>query len=1299
MKNIKFLSFVLLSFFLSTSQLFSQSAQLDSLFNAFDRYDNSEVLKKLGEINENELNIKFENDSIRFSLYNLIKLQATKISKLRKNRNTAIKYQYHLNYLINKGLEDFLPYFFNHYATIYAFDETNYSSCLNYLNLSIKVERKELNKSHFTSVINLFDALDWKDILRSIYDTDYKDEELRSLILHFKKNESKLNFLSKNLIFKKHYRASKSRFFDKSFRFSALKNTFEYGRQLELLPEGYNYRNLLFSLRSYDLKHVDALEYINKNHNDLISPLNYFLNNCYINDYSSKSFDELKNQINTILDLNLVISSDEFFDINLVLSEFRISIQKRWLETQLSKPDLSFWYDVFNFSYNFNKLYGSSSNLLFIIDGIISLNTNYGSDIYDIDIEFLELEKHNIIYDVIINNNSEGVSPFNFIDMYKIRSKRIYYPDWTEKEIESDLFNLFKTYKKTITYENLVKTLELYWQYASNFKNYKIEGMQIDAIFNKSKIFILDELSAKVSDKDLNLRISLSSLEELKILNSTIENLLKQKIINETRFKNLNLNILQRKYNLKNTYESAFAYYKYILDNINENEFETSITTAMGIAIDFNFKYKLVELSNYLLKNHDEFYNNQSDINKYSFQFISGFFYRYIKNDKRALMRFLSARANSYHWNREIVSYEDMIRDHSFLFEIFEIYLLEKNIVKAKDYLDTYISQYEDLEEGLKNNKSLVRFDKDMFLEIKRKSLDMKRRLFFCESKHEESELVLEEMLALEEKKPYFGKFNLSMLKFASQVSQKKYSNDVFLKKLDSIYEIFDVKKDLKYYGYKSDMGVYTPQYLNLKLVKFKSELKNINIINQLSYENQINMLHAIGVKMSVLENEVHSHVIDSKQTNEVLNYKLKVDDLDRYNTILLNISEKNSDMYFELLNKRSNEKDYDKLQLIKSEFDVFQQNIKTEFNKNQEIELASFQSKLQSNQAYIRFSKLNKLVFVAHLITKDQAEIIKISESDLTKLIDFYTSRITNNLEDIYSYKLLFKPIADKLPTTVTELFIKNEGLFTNVNLEALWNPEKNKFLFDIYTINYVERPSAIFKIDTLSEFESAFLFGNPDFSNGSNSSKIVNSKVRAGLNPLPYTEKEINTLNNLLSNQGIQTITTNLETSTEAALYANTKSSIIHLATHGFFIDGNKFDRFNWGLLAANSKNSLQNDFKKEVRNDGIIFGSEIIKKNFTQTELVVLSACETGFGNSTFFGGENLANSFLRAGAKNIISTLWPVDDQITQQFMSEFYSELLKHKNINLALRIAKQKIKDQYSNPNYWAPFVLIQNKI
>jgi CHAT domain-containing protein len=721
----------------------------------------------------------------------------------------------------------------------------------------------------------------------------------------------------------------------------------------------------------------------------------------------------------------------------------------------------------------------------------------------------------------------------------------------------------------------------------------------------------------------------------------------------------------------------------------------------MGLAVEFKFKYKLVEVSNYLVKNYDEFYNYQPNINKYSFQIMSGFFYRYIKNDKRALMRFISARANPYHWSREIVSYEDMTRDHLLIYEIFEIFLFDKKYEDAQYYLNIYTDLYNELEQGLKNNTYFVSLDKDMFIEIKRKSLDMKRRLLFSESKHEKSELVIDEVIALEDKKPYYGKFNLSMLKFGSQFMQKKYSNDIFLKKLDSLYYVYNKEFDSQYYGFKKDLGEFSEQYINSKLVALKTELKNINIINELSYENQINMLLDIGLKMSALENEIHSHIIDKKQTNEILNYKLKVDDLDRYNSILLNLNEKNSDMYFELLNKRYSEKDYEKLQLIKTEFDVFQQNIKTEFKKSEKIDIVSFQNKLKSNQAYIRFSKLNKLVFVAHLITKDHAQIIKISETDLGKLINFYTSQITNKKLDIYSYNLLFKPIVDKLSPIINQLFIKNEGLFTNVNIESLWNPTKKKYLFDMYEINYVERPSAIFKIDTISEFDSAFLFGNPDFSNGSSTLETINSKIRAGINPLPYTEKEINALNILLTENEIKTVTTNLESSTEESLYANTKSSIIHLATHGFFIEGNKYNlfSFNWGLLAANSKNNIQTDFKKEARNDGIIFGSEIITKNFTQTELVVLSACETGFGNSTFFGGENLANSFLRAGAKNIISTLWPVDDKITQKFMITFYRELLKNKNINLALRTAKQIIKKEYSDPNYWAPFVLLQNNI
>ena len=305
----------------------------------------------------------------------------------------------------------------------------------------------------------------------------------------------------------------------------------------------------------------------------------------------------------------------------------------------------------------------------------------------------------------------------------------------------------------------------------------------------------------------------------------------------------MNLQLLQKDYNINNNKESAFAYYKYITDNIKEVGFDSSISIAMGLAVDFKFKYKLVAVSNYLMQNYDEVFENQTEINKYTFQMMSGFFYRYIKNDKRALMKFIRARANPYHWSRKIISYEDMIRDHTLLYEIFEIYLFEKNNEKARDYLDTYIEQYENLEDFIKNNKSFVQFDKDMFIEIKRKSLDMKRRLLFSEFKHEESEIVINEMLAMEEEFPFYGKFNLSVLKLKSQVSQKKYNNDIFLKKLDSIYKVFNVNFDLQYYNFKKQMGEFTSQYLDLKLITFQKELEKINIINELSYENR-NIYH-----------------------------------------------------------------------------------------------------------------------------------------------------------------------------------------------------------------------------------------------------------------------------------------------------------------------------------------------------------------------------------------------------------------------------------------------------------------------
>ena len=142
-------------------------------------------------------------------------------------------------------------------------------------------------------------------------------------------------------------------------------------------------------------------------------------------------------------------------------------------------------------------------------------------------------------------------------------------------------------------------------------------------------------------------------------------------------------------------------------------------------------------------------------------------------------------------------------------------------------------------------------------------------------------------------------------------------------------------------------------------------------------------------------------------------------------------------------------------------------------------------------------------------------------------------------------------------MPPTVKEIFIKNDRELNNLNIESLYNPDKGLYVFDYLNINYIERPTSIFQSGRIEKIESALLFGNPLFSIIENEIEQKEiSKVRSGISPLPFTEKEISNLNTILSKNGIKTVSTNLESSSEDMLYKHSKSNLIHIATHGFYI-----------------------------------------------------------------------------------------------------------------------------------------------
>ncbi len=98
-----------------------------------------------------------------------------------------------------------------------------------------------------------------------------------------------------------------------------------------------------------------------------------------------------------------------------------------------------------------------------------------------------------------------------------------------------------------------------------------------------------------------------------------------------------------------------------------------------------------------------------------------------------------------------------------------------------------------------------------------------------------------------------------------------------------------------------------------------------------------------------------------------------------------------------------------------------------------------------------------------------------------------------------------------------------------------------------------------------------------------------------------------------------------------------------------------------------------------------DGILTGEEIIQIDLSNTELVTLSACETGLG--VVADGEGvlgLQRAFATAGARTIIASLWKVDDSATQALMTEFYKNMWDRKLSKIeALRQAQIAVLKRY----------------
>ena len=168
----------------------------------------------------------------------------------------------------------------------------------------------------------------------------------------------------------------------------------------------------------------------------------------------------------------------------------------------------------------------------------------------------------------------------------------------------------------------------------------------------------------------------------------------------------------------------------------------------------------------------------------------------------------------------------------------------------------------------------------------------------------------------------------------------------------------------------------------------------------------------------------------------------------------------------------------------------------------------------------------------------------------------------------------------------------------------------------------------------------------------------------------------------------RGTTLVAKGFDATRETALNARLgEYQIIHFATHGFL--DNEHPEFSGIILTTVDKNG--------VEKNGVMSLHDIYNMDLS-AELTVLSACQTALGKDMKGEGfVGLTHSFISAGSRSVVASLWKVDDRATAALMADFYQSMLQQgMTPAAALRAARLKVMQdkRWSNPYFWAGFVV-----
>ena len=337
-----------------------------------------------------------------------------------------------------------------------------------------------------------------------------------------------------------------------------------------------------------------------------------------------------------------------------------------------------------------------------------------------------------------------------------------------------------------------------------------------------------------------------------------------------------------------------------------------------------------------------------------------------------------------------------------------------------------------------------------------------------------------------------------------------------------------------------------------------------------------------------------------------------------------------------------------------------------------------------------------------------DRVKRVKLGQAEqLDEQIGAYRAAITSGdasrteLLGKTLYETLWKPVEDALPNGARSVLISPEKSVSFVPFAALNGPD-GKFVGEDFNVAYLGSARDLLRPSIPSTAKSLVVFANPVFEASSEKETSRESRVISGqaslfgqieLPPLPGTQAEAEALASVASDAGWRADIFVGSQATEEQLRKVAAPSILHLATHGFYL--NSFLPPSVGtrgmsvvatgtssksadstgvdpmLASGVALTGAQQAFRAwsaarstDAKNDGVLTAQEVANLNLDQTWLVALSACETGVGEARSGEGVfGLRRAFLMSGAEYLLMTLWPVADDTTAKIMADFYKEAL------------------------------------